>query len=172
MSAQYLADTAVEQELSNMSLNVSGPTVGPLSPASSKGSLSPSLFDDVLELHNFPQTPNADELPVFTIKSLSPGGRSISPIDSDYDLDTQYASPCFSMNVSPDFDSGEDEDEYSNCRTTTSDENFFDDFMTLDEIHEQIGTPKNKNSKNLNLETIFEGVFLETPPKEKRFKRH
>lgn len=45
--------------------------------------------------------------------------------------------------------------------------------ISLDEITAQINTPPPSHSKSatkrLNLETIFEGVFLETPPKKRKF---
>lgn len=46
--------------------------------------------------------------------------------------------------------------------------------ISLDEITAQINTPPPSHSKSaskrLNLETIFEGVFLETPPKKRKFE--
>lgn len=46
--------------------------------------------------------------------------------------------------------------------------------VSLDEITAQINTPPPSHSKSaskrLNLETIFEGVFLETPPKKRKFE--
>lgn len=89
---------------------------------------------------------SADELPSFSIRSLSPGGRSISPIDiEDLLLD---------LDVPP--------------RLADRDENELDaeiyfqpiSLVSFSEIDAKITPLKAKN-----LETIFEDVFLETPPR-------
>lgn len=49
-----------------------------------------------------------------------------------------------------------------------------EDRIPLDEITAQINTPPPSHSKSatkrLSLETIFEGVFLDTPPKKRKFE--
>ncbi|XP_019543500.3 uncharacterized protein LOC109414173 [Aedes albopictus] len=96
-----------------------------------------------------------DELPVFSTQSLSPSGRSLSPIDMDTSPprssrgNSTYHTPCDSPYGQP-------------CGK---------DYVTLEEIQARIGmTPppdvdQCRSSPRLNLETIFEDKFLETPPK-------
>lgn len=54
----------------------------------------------------------------------------------------------------------------------TGDDDDDEERISLDEITAQINTPPPSHSKSaskrLNLETIFEGVFLETPPKKRK----
>lgn len=92
-----------------------------------------------------------DELPAFTISAVSPTGRSISPIDDEPSL--------LNLNISPiSFEFIDDE----NCENER---------VSIEEINAQITSPPTDHqnrSKRLHLETIFEGVFLETPPKKKR----
>lgn len=92
----------------------------------------------------------SDELPIFSIRSFSPTSRSISPVMADQ------------MCISPvDFSNSDEE-----CSDDLSTDN--PDRMLLNDIHALIGTPDEKNERKvLNLETIFEDVFLETPPKRK-----
>lgn len=94
----------------------------------------------------------SDELPIFSISSLSPTSRSLSPVMADQ------------MCISPvDFSDSDDE----KCSDDLTAEN--PDRMLLNDIHALIGTPDEKNDRRLlNLETIFEDVFLETPPKRKQ----
>ncbi|XP_037031967.1 uncharacterized protein LOC119071235 [Bradysia coprophila] len=96
----------------------------------------------------------SDELPIFSISSMSPTSRSLSPVMADQ------------MCISPvDFSDFDDEDE--ECSDDLSTDN--PDRMLLNDIHALIGTPDEKNDRRLlNLETIFEDVFLETPPKRKQ----
>lgn len=107
------------------------------------------LQNDEDELINLPHI-TVDELPIFRISSLSPSARSLSPIsiaeDQNYETRSLYNNmedPEFETDIS--------------C----------DEFTSLDDIHAQIGTPNDCQSKIVNLETIFEGVFLDTPPKRK-----
>lgn len=93
----------------------------------------------------------ADELPSFSIRSLSPGGRSISPIDiydEDFllDLDAPLLSP----------PANDEEDLDANIYFQPISCNF----VSFSEIDAKITPLKAKN-----LETIFEDVFLETPPR-------
>ncbi|XP_058059928.1 uncharacterized protein LOC131210665 [Anopheles bellator] len=109
-----------------------------------------------------------DELPPFTAGSLSPSARSLSPIEME---SFELSSPT----------SGHLK-QYSGCSTpvygstpppvgkdTESGLQPAEGYVTLDEIHARIGlTPPDLHGSRtrLNLETIFEGVFLETPPKK------
>lgn len=70
------------------------------------------------------------------------------------------------MCISPvDFSDFDDED--GECSDDLSTDN--PDRMLLNDIHALIGTPDEKSDRRLlNLETIFEDVFLETPPKRKQ----
>lgn len=114
---------------------------------------SPAAFheNDEFELLNLPHI-TVDELPIFRISSLSPSARSLSPISIAEDQIFESRSIYNNMD-DPDF-----ETDFS-C----------DEFTSLDDIHAQIGTPSSdcSESKIVNLETIFEGVFLDTPPKRK-----
>lgn len=99
-----------------------------------------------------------DELPVFSTQSLSPSGRSLSPIDIDFPSPPR-SSHGNSVYGTP-FDSPSQ--MVQDAR----------DFVTLEEIQARIGMtppadqdPERCRSPWLNLETIFEDQFLETPPK-------
>lgn len=97
----------------------------------------------------------SDELPIFSISSMSPTSRSLSPVMAD---DQMCISPV-------DFSDFDDADEECNGDLSTDNP----DRMLLNDIHALIGTPDEKNDRRLlNLETIFEDVFLETPPKRKQ----
>lgn len=108
-----------------------------------------SFENDEEELINLPHI-TVDELPIFRISALSPSARSLSPISIAED---QYYETRSLYNNMDDVDFETD---------ISSDE-----FTSLDDIHAQIGTPSDFHSKIVNLETIFEGVFLDTPPKRK-----
>lgn len=105
---------------------------------------------EILVPPELPYQITSDELPIFSISSLSPTSRSLSPVMADQ------------MCISPVNFSGSDEE----CSDDLSTDN--PDRMLLNDIHALIGTPDEKNERRLlNLETIFEDVFLETPPKRK-----
>lgn len=118
----------------------------PDSPASVHSEYSTCSFDDSSDFGQPPYM-SSDELPIFRIQSLSPSGRSLSPIDNVSLLD---------LSISPLESSGDesmDEDYHTD-----------EERVSLLDITAQIGmSPPNKR---LNLETIFEGQFLETPPKK------
>lgn len=89
--------------------------------------------------------------------SISLLNLSISPITAN--PDDELAKDIFSHSDQHTYSGlGEDDDER----------------IPLDEITAQINTPPPSHSKSatkrLNLETIFEGVFLETPPKKRKFE--
>lgn len=123
--------------------------------------------------------PPFDELPTFSIRSASPGARSMSPFEP-VSLFNLSISPISSLT-----DLTKDEDTLfgvSSLDGTKNDSRIFtkdsmgetddddDERISLDTITAQIGTPASHCSgKRLNLETIFEGVFLETPPKKRKF---
>lgn len=93
----------------------------------------------------------SDELPIFSTSSFSPTRRSLSPVMADQ------------MCISPVDFSDSDEECSDDLSTDNSDQ------MLLNDMHALIGTPDEKNDRRLlNLETIFEDVFLETPPKRKQ----
>ncbi|XP_052867707.1 uncharacterized protein LOC128276195 [Anopheles cruzii] len=102
-----------------------------------------------------------DEMPPFTAESLSPSARSLSPIERE---SFESSSPT----------SGHE--QYSGCSTPVGKDTESGrqppeagGWVTLDELHARIGlTPPDLHASRtrLNLETIFEGVFLETPPKK------
>lgn len=120
--------------------------------------------------------PSCDELPAFSIQSVSPSGLSISPIGHEPSLLNLSISP-----ISSESDLSDDDDDENDVamraidRTATSSTDDDDsDHVSLDEINAQINTPPSATSqrcstKRLNLETIFEGVFLETPPKKRKY---
>lgn len=91
-------------------------------------------------------------------ESISLLNLSISPISVNHDdeLVKDFFGHTDQHLFSGDGDDGDDEERIS-----------------LDEITAQINTPPPSHSrsasKRLNLETIFEGVFLETPPKKRKF---
>lgn len=90
-----------------------------------------------------------DEMPAFSTRS--PSGRSLSPIDLEPD------SPPGSFRNSSAFD------------TPTESPGPGHGFVSLEEINARIGLtpPDSERSRSrLNLETIFEDKFLETPPKK------
>lgn len=96
-----------------------------------------------------------DELPIFSTQSLSPSGRSLSPIDVD--LSSPPRSSRGNSLYSTPFDSPS---------------RIGKDFVSLEEIQARIGMtppadqdPERCRSPRLNLETIFEDQFLETPPR-------
>uniref|UniRef100_A0A182JZU5 Uncharacterized protein n=1 Tax=Anopheles christyi TaxID=43041 RepID=A0A182JZU5_9DIPT len=110
-----------------------------------------------------------DEMPPFSACSMSPSARSLSPIELE-----AFESPTSTPK------SGR---SYSGCSTPLygtpppmtqhpsagGNGQPAEGYVTLDEIHARIGlTPPDGNvsRSRLNLETIFEGVFLETPPKK------
>ncbi|XP_011204132.2 uncharacterized protein LOC105226784 [Bactrocera dorsalis] len=94
-----------------------------------------------------------DELPAFEIRLISPLGRTPSPIDSNAeDLQTPTRLPQVDDDSTP-----------NACQNT--------DFVALHEINALISPPADNEerreslSRYNSLETIFEGVFLNTPPK-------
>lgn len=108
----------------------------------------------------------SDELPAFTIQSLSPSGESLSSIGDDDDTDYSLIDFSASPNESSLSEASSDNVNYAD---------FSNDRISLADINDRIakGTsePDNfthdENNKRLLLETIHEGVFLETPPKNK-----
>lgn len=105
---------------------------------------------------------SSDELPVFRIQSLSPTSRSLSPIEFNGDDDDDDGLPTFSLSPCG---SSSDIDE-SSSRFPEYDSDSDADRISIASINALIGTPPPSGplGKRLNLETIFEGVFLHTPP--------
>lgn len=149
-------------------------------------------IDDSIEFLQTSHKPLFDELPTFSIRSISPNGRSMSPIANE-------PISLFNLSISP-ISSMEDLTRIneqsimgSSCGTnidvscgkfakdlTPASEDCVSNYdenerISLDEITASINTPPSMLSqsrgshKRLNLETIFEGVFLETPPKKRKF---
>ncbi|XP_011192134.2 uncharacterized protein LOC105218317 [Zeugodacus cucurbitae] len=119
------------------------------SSVSSEGDLSFSLAAD-RELNALDI---GDELPAFEFRLISPHGRTPSPIDINAeDLQTPTRQPIL------------DDDSTPSAGLNS-------DFVALQEINAMISPPADseENKANLSrcnsLETIFEGVFLNTPPK-------
>ncbi|XP_065095392.1 uncharacterized protein LOC135717322 [Ochlerotatus camptorhynchus] len=105
-----------------------------------------------------------DELPVFSTQSLSPSGRSLSPIDVDFSSPPRSSRGNSAYNTP--FDSPSQMIPIGK------------DFVSLEEIQARIGLtppadqdPERCRSPRLNLETIFEDEFLETPPKNRKDPR-
>ncbi|XP_017489944.1 PREDICTED: uncharacterized protein LOC108378162 [Rhagoletis zephyria] len=95
-----------------------------------------------------------DELPAFEIRLISPLGRTPSPIDTNpEDLQTPTRATLFDDDSTP-----------SACTSS--------DFVTLKEINAKISSPVDVENSKIDislcnsLETIFEGVFLNTPPRK------
>lgn len=135
--------------------------------------------DDLEALHCAEPHPfsTSDELPIFRIRSLSPTSRSLSPIDHiSASMLNITISPSSSYFTAGDSDDNDPliEDRISPCSSSgdVNSPDCPDAFVSLEEIHSQIGTPNapTAHSKLLKLETIVEGVFLDTPPKE--FSHH
>lgn len=153
--------------------------------SNSSGSWS---IDDSIEFSQTSHKPLFDELPTFSNengRSMSPIANepislfnlSISPISSLEDLtriNDQSMLGSIGSNV-VDVSCGKfakDLTPASEDCVSNYDEN---ERISLDEITASINTPPSMLSqsrgshKRLNLETIFEGVFLETPPKKRKF---
>ncbi|KAL5291726.1 hypothetical protein ACFFRR_010867 [Megaselia abdita] len=107
-------------------------------------------LDEEMEKFN-----NSDELPSFDIRALSPFGRSPSPIDE------QRVELAFTT-TPPRFDLGD----------TGSEDSMYDsspEYVALHDINSQISplsTSSKHNSSTKSLETIFEDMFLHTPPRK------
>lgn len=106
-----------------------------------------------------------DEMPIFRIQSLSPTSRSLSPIelDDDDELLTFSLSPCGSTSDLADSPSHASRQDIDGTQDDSA-----DDRISVDSINALLGTPpaSSQLGKRLNLETIFEGVFLHTPPQK------
>lgn len=151
------------------------------SSSSSSGSWS---IDDNIEYVQMPHKPSIDELPTFSIGNISPNGRSLSPIcNESISLFNLSISPISSvedlaqandkLDIYPDNKSIEN-DKYIKDWAANSYTDAYeypeDERISLDEIQAQINTPpsaQSKSNKRLNLETIFEDVFFETPKKKR-----
>ncbi|KAH8371197.1 hypothetical protein KR093_006474 [Drosophila rubida] len=101
---------------------------------------------------------DCDELPAFEIRAFSPHGRTPSPID-DLNVSDIEATP----------KALDGQQQRSPGRQNNP------EFVALHEINAQISAPNDNNAVNESiagisransLETIFEGVFLNTPPRE------
>lgn len=146
---------------------------------SDRSGLSEASIDDSFQYLEESTREFFEEMPSFSIKCFSPCGRTPSPITNEpISLLNLSISPIGSTHDMSEYTEDDDSrtsntenfrnSEKSGCMTDTDDE----ERVSLDDITAQINTPpQNANrgsSKRLNLETIFEGVFLETPPKRRR----
>lgn len=106
--------------------------------------------------HSYARTFDAEN------ESISLLNLSISPISANHD--DELVKDIFERS---------DQLPYSGTDGADDDDDD-DERISLDEITAQINTPPSLHSKSatkrLNLETIFEGVFLETPPKKRKFE--
>lgn len=139
-------------------------------------------------LDNHRQQPFAtsDELPVFRCQSLSPSSRSISPIDRHQHIDDDDDNDdklLFNFSMSP---CGSVYDDHCSLSMEEENDRAYDgnsspqlaDRISLEELHARLsgGGDRSASSsvchtpvgKRLKLETIVEGVFLETPPPAQR----
>lgn len=92
-----------------------------------------------------------DEMPAFSTQSLSPSGRSLSPIDLDTSPPrSRHSTPC-----STPYDSPAQQQQQPQLG---------DDFVLLSVVNARIGLTPPPDVRSRNLETIFEDRFLETPP--------
>lgn len=161
----------------NLDSEDSNPKSDSSTSTSSSGSWS---VDDSIEFMQTSHKPMFDELPTFSLRSTSPLGRSLSPIANE-------PISLFNLSISP-ISSIEDlsndqsicasnyitNEKYTKDSTQSVDSNTScdeDERISLEEITAHINTPPSalsRSNKRLNLETIFEDVFLETP-KKRRF---
>ncbi|KAH8315592.1 uncharacterized protein [Drosophila kikkawai] len=99
---------------------------------------------------------SCDELPAFEIRAFSPQGRTPSPID-DLNLSDIETPKQQLLSRTQELETRQNNPEY----------------VALHEINAQISPPSDADdsgatlSRSNSLETIFEGVFLNTPPREK-----
>lgn len=144
----------------------------PKSDSSESGSWS---IDESIEFMQVAHKPMFNELPTFSVMSASAGGRSLSPSSNE-------PISLFNLSISP-ISSIEDLSNDANnflphgsrltkdlTQSSTATGYDEEERISLEEITAQINTPPilSKSNKRLNLETIFEDVFLETP-KKRRF---
>lgn len=106
------------------------------------------------EIESNAKVVDIDELPAFEIRLISPLGRTPSPIDNEEMITPTRPLPILQENLTS-----------SSCRDNP-------DYVTLHDINAQISPPSDHGdedgtplSRTSSLETIFEGVFLNTPPR-------
>ncbi|XP_013117514.1 uncharacterized protein LOC106094822 [Stomoxys calcitrans] len=106
------------------------------------------------EMETYSKSIDIDELPAFEVRLISPLGRTPSPIDSEDMATPTHPHSKERLNPSP-------------CINNP-------DYVALHDINAQISPPSDNNdhpeeeqclSRTSSLETIFEGVFLNTPPR-------
>lgn len=106
------------------------------------------------EMEAYANPIDIDELPAFEVRLISPLGRTPSPIDSEDMATPTRPPPKERLTPSP-------------CRNNP-------DYVALHDINAQISPPSDHGdqpddemclSRTSSLETIFEGVFLNTPPR-------
>lgn len=99
--------------------------------------------------------------PTHRLQSSLSSSRSVSPDSNQIELLNTSLS---TIGSSSEDDIIANQNDFEDCPSTSEDE----DRVSLVEINAKIGSPpaNNQNGKRLNLETIYEGVFLDTPPKK------
>ncbi|XP_030387434.1 uncharacterized protein LOC115634033 [Scaptodrosophila lebanonensis] len=123
-----------------------------MSSLSSESDLSLAFERDLNEPTDY------DELPAFEIRAFSPQARTPSPIDNDLfgaDVETPKQQKVHRQQGSPGRENNPE-------------------FVALHEINAKISPPSDSTedsmvafSRSNSLETIFEGIVLHTPPREK-----
>lgn len=104
------------------------------------------------ELEAYTNVIDVDELPAFEVRLISPMGRTPSPIDSE------------EIVIYPDLPHTTERLISSLCTNNP-------EYIALHDINAQLSPPKEASatvnlSRTSSLETIFEGVFLNTPPRQ------
>lgn len=143
-------------------------------------------FDDSFQFAG-EYRPSCDDLAAFSFSAVSPSGRSQSPMGNGplslLNLSISPISSLSDLTDDPDDDGhiyGDDGDvarmrDIDRTASTSTPDDEDSDRISLDEINAQINTPPQSaisqrySTKRLNLETIFEDVFLETQPKKRKF---
>ncbi|XP_061399126.1 uncharacterized protein LOC133334827 [Musca vetustissima] len=106
------------------------------------------------EMESYANPIDIDELPAFEVRLISPLGRTPSPIDSEDMATPTRPPPKERLTASP-------------CLNNP-------DYVALQDINAQISPPSDNSehpqdetclSRTSSLETIYEGVFLNTPPR-------
>lgn len=111
-----------------------------------------------------PYVPDNMHSPSHRIQSSPSSSRSISPSSNNIEL-LNLSLSTISVCSSSDDESIDQNDFNDDYYLISSDD---DDRVSLEEINARIGSPPSneQNGKRLNLETIYEGIFFETPPRK------
>lgn len=140
------------------------------SSTNSSGSWS---IDDSIDLLQASHKPLFDELTTFSIQTTTPSRHPSSPTNNEtislFNLSISPISSIEDLSSTADYTTNEiiagDRTLVSETIASGYDE---DERISLEDLTAQINSPSHRSNKRLNLETIFEDVFLETP-KKRRF---